>query len=142
MLNFLAFLGWNPGGDKEIFTRKELIETFDINRIQVSGAQMNLSKLDWINKEHIKLLPPEEIEKNILEWLPENIKENPQVALKLVPLIFERISKWGDVPTVANEFSYIVSHFSYPKNIDHLPDDLKKTIKHLQATIGFLENQE
>jgi glutamyl-tRNA synthetase len=89
VVNFLALLGWNPGGEKEIFTREELIQVFDISRIQVSGAQMNLEKLEWMNKEHIKLLSKEEIEKNILEWLPEG-KKDP----KLVPVIIDRISKW------------------------------------------------
>lgn len=96
IVNFLAFLGWNPGGEKEIFTREELIEIFDISRIQVSGAQMNLEKLEWMNKEHIKLLPHEEVEKNILEWLPEGMKNS-----KLVPVIVDRISKWSDVKTMA-----------------------------------------
>ena len=96
MLNFLAFLGWNPGGEREIFTRKELIEIFDITRIQVSGAQMNLEKLDWMNKEHIKLLPQEEIEKNILEQLPANMRNT-----KLIPIILDRISKWSDVGALA-----------------------------------------
>ncbi|MDQ3076235.1 MAG: glutamate--tRNA ligase [bacterium] len=96
MVNFLALLGWNPGGEKEIFIREELIEAFDIERIQISGAQMNLEKLDWMNKEHIKLLPQEEIEKNILAWLPEGRKE-----AKLIPVIVDRISKWSDVETMA-----------------------------------------
>lgn len=104
-INFLALLGWNPGNDQEIFTRKELIETFDLRRIQKSGAQMNQEKLNWINKEHIKKLSREEQEKNILEWLPDNLK-NP----KLVPLILERISKWSDIVEMINngEFDFVL----------------------------------
>lgn len=103
-INFLALLGWNPGNDKEIFTRKELIEAFDLRRIQKSGAQMNQEKLDWINKEHIKKISQEEQEKNILEWLPDNLK-NP----KIVPLILERINKWGDIieMTKNGEFEFV-----------------------------------
>jgi len=92
MLNYLAFLGFNPGGEKEIYTRDELIQAFDLTKIQHSGAKWNDEKLDWMNKEHIKLLSQEEIEKNILERLPEEMR-NP----KLVPIILERISKWSDV---------------------------------------------
>jgi len=91
LLNFMALNGWNPGGEQEIFTLVELIE----NLIFQSSKRwwiFNPEKLDWLNKEHIKLLPKEEIEKNILEWLPENMR-NP----KLVPVILERISKWGDI---------------------------------------------
>ena len=92
MVNYLTFLGFNPGGEKEVYTREELIKVFDLTKIQRSGAQWSDDKLNWLNKEHIKLLPKEEIEKNILEQLPENM-----CNLKLVPLILERISKWGDV---------------------------------------------
>ncbi len=98
MLNFLAFIGWNPGeGDnREVMSKEELISSFDLKHIQKAGARFNEEKLDWINKEHIKLLSSEEVEKNILEWLPENMR-NP----KLVPVILERILKWGDVKDMA-----------------------------------------
>ncbi|MFA6520269.1 MAG: glutamate--tRNA ligase [Candidatus Paceibacterota bacterium] len=92
MINYLAFLGFNPGGEKEIYTPEELIKVFDLTKIQRSGARWDDEKLNWMNKEHIKLLPKEEIEKNILAILPESM-QNP----KLVPVILERISKWGDV---------------------------------------------
>ncbi len=92
VMNFLALLGWNPGTEKEIFTVKELLKVFEINRIQVSGAQVNLEKLDWMNKEHMKKLPAEEMQKNIFSYLPKEFQNE-----KLVPIIFERISKWSDV---------------------------------------------
>ncbi len=92
IINFLALIGWNPGGEQEIFTLPELIGKFSLNKVQKGGGVFNIEKLDWINKEHMKKLSKEIIEKNILENLPEEMR-NP----KLVPLIFERISKWGDV---------------------------------------------
>jgi glutamyl-tRNA synthetase len=92
ILNFLALIGWNPGTEKEIFTLDELLKEFSLEKVQKSGGVFNIEKLNWINKEHIKLLPIVEIEKNILEWLPENMRE-----VKLVPVILERISKWGDI---------------------------------------------
>jgi glutamyl-tRNA synthetase len=92
ILNGVAFVGWNPGTEKEIFTHDELVKAFDLARVQKSPAIFSGQKLEWFNKEHIKLLSPQEIEKNILEWLPEKMR-NP----KLVPVILERISKWGDI---------------------------------------------
>jgi len=98
MLNFLALIGWNPGeGDnREILSKDELIKSFDLKHVQKGGAKFNEEKLDWINKEHIKRLTPYEIEKNILEWLPGEMR-NP----KLAPVILERISKWSDVKKMA-----------------------------------------
>jgi len=100
MMNFLALLGWNPGGEKEIFSKEELVELFSLDKIQRSGGQFGDEKLDWLNKEHIKLLSNEEIEKNILKWLPEEM-QNSSIAPKLVPIILERISKWSDVSDMA-----------------------------------------
>ncbi|MSR78581.1 MAG: glutamate--tRNA ligase [Candidatus Taylorbacteria bacterium] len=97
IINFMALIGWNPGGEREVFTLHELIEKFDLNKIQKGGGIFNSEKLDWLNKEHIKLLPKAEIEKNILEWLPNGMK-NP----KLVNLIFDRICKWSDVKDMAD----------------------------------------
>lgn len=96
MINYLAFLGFNPGGEREVFTPQELVQVFDLGKIQRSGSKWSDEKLNWFNKEHIKLLSPEEIEKNILNWLPEEMK-NSDISKKLVPVILERISKWGDI---------------------------------------------
>ena len=92
LLNFLALIGWNPGTDKEIFTLDELLKEFSLEKIQKSGGVFNVKKLNWINKEHMKMLSKKEIEKNILENLPEDYR-NP----KVIPVIIERISKWSDV---------------------------------------------
>ena len=112
MVNFLALLGWHPSDEKEIFSIRELIQTFEIERIQKSGAQMGLDKLDWINKEHIKKLPMEEIEKNIFSFLPED-KHNK----KLVPVILERISKWNDIENMigAGELDFFLKTPEYSK---------------------------
>lgn len=60
IINYFALLGWNPGTDQEIFTLNELIKVFDISQIHKGGAIFDEKKLQWINKEHIKLLPEDE----------------------------------------------------------------------------------
>ena len=67
IINYFALLGWNPGTDQEIFTLDELIRKFDLKRIQRGGAIFDERKLDWVNKEHIKRLPPEEQKKMLLK---------------------------------------------------------------------------
>jgi len=138
MINYLAFLGFNPGGEKEIYTREELIEVFDLHKIQRSGAQWSDDKLNWMNKEHMKMMPSKEIEKNILEWLPENMREK-----KLVPIIFERISKWGDIKeTVARgELDLFFKQPEYKKekliykdiSLEKISNNLKQAINALQG---------
>lgn len=60
IINYLALLGWNPGTEKEIFTLDELIQEFDLAKIHKGGAIFDEKKLEWVNKQHLNLLPPEE----------------------------------------------------------------------------------
>ncbi len=138
LMNFLALLGWNPGTEQEIFTPKELIEAFDIKRIQISGAQVNLDKLDWINKEHIKKLSPEELQKNIFARLPEKFRSE-----KIIPVITERISKWSDVDDMerAGELDLFVQAPDYPREkllykdvpAEKVSENIKKALSAVEA---------
>lgn len=151
IINFLALIGWNPGGEQEIFTRDELIKKFDFSKVQKSSGILNMEKLDWINKEHIKLLPPKEIEKNILEWLPEDMRKN-KIAFKLVPVILERIAKWGDVKemALAGELDFFFKPPQYEKNkliyknisSQKISENLEQSIKILTAINEEDFNQE
>jgi len=57
IVNFIAFLGWNPGTEKEIYTMEELIADFSIEKIQKSAAIFNIDKLDWMNGFYIRKTP-------------------------------------------------------------------------------------
>ena len=57
MVNFLALLGWSPGGDREVLTREELISLFALEGISGGNAVFNLEKLDWFNQQHLARLP-------------------------------------------------------------------------------------
>jgi glutamyl-tRNA synthetase len=62
MVNFLALLGWSPGsGDRELFTRRELADVFDLSGISGGSAVFNPEKLDWFNQQYIVMLAPEEL---------------------------------------------------------------------------------
>ncbi len=119
MINFLAFLGWNPGDDREVMTREELIASFDISRIQRAGAQLNEEKLAWLNHEHIKKLSAEEQGAWVETFLPASIKEQASYSkaflAKITPIITERIEKFADIGTMAQagEFDYYFMQPSY-----------------------------
>ncbi len=72
MVNFLALLGWSPGaGDRELFTRDELAEVFDLRGISGGNAVFNPEKLDWFNQQHLMRLAPEELTARIRPLLEE-----------------------------------------------------------------------
>ncbi|WP_034042402.1 glutamate--tRNA ligase [Wocania ichthyoenteri] len=54
MVNFLAFLGWNPGTEQEIFNLEELIAAFDLNKVNKSGARFDPDKIKWFNHHYMQ----------------------------------------------------------------------------------------
>jgi glutamyl-tRNA synthetase len=57
MVNFLALLGWSPGGDRELLSRDELVELFTLEGISGGNAVFNVDKLDWFNQQQMARLP-------------------------------------------------------------------------------------
>lgn len=105
ILNFMAFIGWNPGTEKEIFSLDELVESFSLEKLQKPGAIFNTEKLDWVNREHIKLLPKEKLLEYIGKAIPERIRGLPEWSEerlhKIMPLLIERIVKFSDITQIA-----------------------------------------
>jgi glutamyl-tRNA synthetase len=140
LLNYLALLGWHPKDEKEIFTISELIESFDIERIQKAGAQWDDVKLDWINKEHIKLLAeknPEELKNKIFEYLPAELHIE-----KLILIITERISKFSDVKNMleAKELDFFYKKPEYEKaKLIFKNTSQEKISENLKLAISALE---
>jgi glutamyl-tRNA synthetase len=65
MLNFLALLGWSPGGDREIMTMPEMIELFSENGLQKKAAIFDPKKLEWMNGQHLSITPLAQLEPRI-----------------------------------------------------------------------------
>lgn len=111
MVNFLAFIGWNPGTDEEVFLdRGELIRAFDLRGIQTGGAAINEEKLHWINKHHLYALSDTDF---LAEAAPRleralGVALAPEALTRLLPILRERISTWGDIDTTvaAGEFDF------------------------------------
>jgi glutamyl-tRNA synthetase len=61
MRNFLALLGWSPGGDREILPESEMIELFTLEGIQRKAAVFDVTKLEWMNGEYLSALPAAEL---------------------------------------------------------------------------------
>jgi glutamyl-tRNA synthetase len=69
VINFLAFLGWNPGDEKEIFSLTSLIKDFSLEKIQKHGAVFNIKRLDYLNGFYIRRMPLEELTELCIPFL-------------------------------------------------------------------------
>lgn len=97
LVNFMALMGWHPKDEKEIMSIKEIINEFELERVQKSGAVFNVEKLDWMNAQYIKNLPDKELAKRL--GLPPT-EEN----LKIIALTKERAKKINDFEILAGFF--------------------------------------
>lgn len=97
-LNFLAFLGWNPGDQREIFNIDELIEAFSIERIGKSGTKFDINKAKWYNEQYLKNKSNTELSAYLLSDLDkENVSISTEKAEKIVSLMKERATFPGDL---------------------------------------------
>ena len=69
LINFMALLGWNPGTEQEFFTLNELIEKFELLKVQKSGAVFNIEKLKWFNTHYTHKKSPSELMKLTIPYL-------------------------------------------------------------------------
>jgi glutamyl-tRNA synthetase len=69
MVNFLALLGWSPGsGNREVFLREDLSETFSLEGISTGDAVFNVEKLEWFNQQHLMRLTPDALMVRLQPW--------------------------------------------------------------------------
>lgn len=105
MINFLAFLGWNPGTEQEIFSMKELCEAFSVERINKAGAKFDIEKAKWFNQQYIKNIGVNDLASSLLADLKTRgvscTQENAEVIAELMA---ERISFVSDIYENASFF--------------------------------------
>ncbi len=69
LLNYLALLGWSPGGNREMMSKEEMIQLFSLERVNKANAIFDIKKLEWLNSEYIKKTPPEAILPHLAPFL-------------------------------------------------------------------------
>ena len=79
VVNYIAHLGWSSGGEKEIFSKEELIKEFTLDKISKHAAVFNMEKLNWFNSEYLKKMSIDSLTKMLLPFLKEaNYIENEE----------------------------------------------------------------
>lgn len=112
-INMLAFLGWNPGNEQELFTMDELVETFSIGRVSKSGAKFDVEKAHWYNHQYLSKKPAGELAKLLIPILKEkNIEVCSDYVERVCTLIHDRIVLIPDLWTQSHFF------FQAPESYD------------------------
>ncbi len=107
LINFIAFLGWNPGDERELFTLRELEQEFDIERVSKAAAVFNREKLLWYNQQYIRKLDNKELLKRAMPFLENSglvkgseIEDTTRAAWleEAIGLMKDRIATLADAP--------------------------------------------
>jgi glutamyl-tRNA synthetase len=92
-INILAFLGWNPGTDKELYTLEELTEAFDLDKVGKAGSKFDPDKAKWYNHQYLVKKSDQELAELFMPVLKEKgIEEDPEKVKKICSLVKERIN--------------------------------------------------
>lgn len=152
IINFMALLGWNPGEtEQELFSIEELIQKFDLSKVQKKGAIFDIKKLDWMNREYILRQNSEEqfrifnLEFSKTKWKDHEKAKSKTFMEKLMKIMLDRIHRWGEVRELleTGEFDYF---FEKP-NVDNKMllwknQSPKKAKESLEKVLKILESRE
>ncbi len=137
LLNYIALLGWTPPSGKEIMSLAEMVEEFELEQLHKSGAVFDMEKLRWYNRQYLVQVSDESFLKEILHRVPE--WQTP-IAKKIMPLVKERISVWGDLDELKGEFDFFFSQPSLDASkIPGKGSDAPTAIQHLAQLRKLLE---
>lgn len=84
VINFLAFLGWNPGTEQELFSIKQLIEVFDVERIHKSGARFDYDKALWFNQQYVQQLEFHQVQSRLTAYVQQAGFDAAQTNLEAI----------------------------------------------------------
>jgi glutamyl-tRNA synthetase len=135
MVNFLGLLGWSPGaGDRELFSREELVTLFSLDGISGGNAVFNPEKLEWFNQQHIMRVPPDELAERVKPWLQAaGIWEQSYLGdrrpwfLAVLELLRPRVKRLGDFAAQGRFFF-----------VDEIEVDADAATKHLRGMAEHL----
>ena len=120
LINFLAFLGWNPGDDSEVHDMNSLCEKFSLDRVSKGGAVFNYKKLMWYNEHYVHHRTLEDLVPQVQQLFSDSgIKaDDASFLTSVIALLHERVSKVDEfVP---------MGRFFYESPTEYDPNALKK----------------
>lgn len=160
VFNFIALLGWNPGGEEEIFSQAQLIDLFDENRLSKSPAAFDQKKLDWLDNDYIKHADLDKIfdmakpfleaagrlddkSKHLVELYQPQLKSVDEIV-PLTDLFYAEFPSLSDAAkeVLATETAPIVIKAFKEKleglaDVDYVKDNIFPLIKEVQKETGI-----
>ena len=142
VVNFLAFLGWNPGTEQEIFSLEELIEAFDLSKVNKAGARFDPDKIKWFNHHYMQ----EQNNDDLAEAFKQNHEALKDIDVNyismVVGLIKERSTFVNDFWDLSNFFFVAPTEYDEKAFKKAIKDDTKSIMTDVKSIINNIENFE
>ena len=140
IINYIALLGWSPGGEQEIFTMDELIKAFNLEGISKSPAIFDIQKLNWLNGEYIRKLSPDEFHELALPYIRQAVKNATIDTHKISDLLHQRCEKLSDIPEQIDFFDTLPEYSPELYCHKKMKTNEENSLSSLQAVLPVLEN--
>ncbi len=126
LVNFCALLGFNPSDTQEIYSLEALIASFELDKVNKSGAVFGREKLDWMNSEYIRSKTPEELFKSVKPLAEDRgYTVSDEYLLKVIGLMTERVRTLNDFVDFASYFYKAPTEFDEKSRAKNWTDEAK-----------------
>lgn len=139
LVNFLAFLGWNPGTEQELFSMDELIEAFSLERIHKAGARFDIQKAQWFNQQYLRQKSDEELAQLVVDSSQSIVDQQPTTndqLLKICRLMKDRVTFPQEI---ISEVGYL---FEAPTTYEEAIATTKWNADATKAIAAYIEDLE
>ena len=140
IVNFVAFLGWNPGDEREIFSIDELIRDFSLERVGKAGAVFNVEKLLWLNQQHLRLIPPADLVPQVAALVAErgwDIPSHGRIERAII-LMRERVTFIKDFVEFSDYLFHDPEQYEPEARDKSWPEGASQRVTELATRIGTL----
>jgi glutamyl-tRNA synthetase len=138
LVNYLMFLGWNPGTEKEIYSLNEFVKDFDLKKIHKTDlVSFDRKKLEWMNSQYIMKLTNEEFAKKALAFAPVGMSKD--LLIKIAPFVKDRIKKLSDLKSFVAYFVTLQPPLRLTENFDKHIIKAHEALKNISAEEWSLE---
>ncbi|WP_053976540.1 glutamate--tRNA ligase [Mangrovimonas xylaniphaga] len=140
MINFLAFLGWNPGTEQEIFSLEELTNAFDLARVNKAGARFDPDKIKWFNHHYMQDQHNDDLAVTFKASRPELADIDVNYISLVIGLIKERATFVGDFWQLGSYFFVAPESFEEKAYKKAIKDDTKGLMEELLTQVNNVED--
>ncbi len=141
--NFLAFLGWNPGTEQELFSLEELIQEFDLTRVNKAGARFDPDKTKWYNQQYLQQKSNTELAELFIPFLEsKGINSSKETVAKIVGLVKERASFITDLWDLSSYFFEAPSEYDAKNVKKQWKENTGEILTQVSEVMNSIENFE